>query len=120
MCSTSLPKQRLAQFKPIRELHLCTPGNDEKNSKNNSENNSVHNKTHEILNKIRFVYTVTFVWKGVLSSKINQITNNLIKKELRQVILMDCLVFKLIHPEKSVSSNSASKIFDFDQVEIGT
>ena len=56
-------------------------GNEENNIKNKSENNRVRNKIHEILSKICFVYTVTFVWKGVLSSEMTQITGNLMKRD---------------------------------------
>ena len=53
------------------------PRNDEKNIKNNTENNSIDNKIHEILSEICFVYTVTFLWNGVLSSEVTEITDNL-------------------------------------------
>ena len=67
--------------------------NEEKNANNDSENNGIRNKIHEILSKICFVYTVTFVSKGVLSSEITQITDTLVKKRLRQVIFIGCLTF---------------------------
>ena len=58
--------------------------------------NRVRNKFQEILGKICFVYTVTFVWEGVLSSaKTMQIhvADDLIKKRLPQVHFMGCLTF---------------------------
>ena len=61
---------------------LSVSRNEEENTKNNSENNSFRNKVHEILSKISFVHTVTFVWKGVLSSEIIQITDSLTKERL--------------------------------------
>ena len=63
-----------------------------KGTKNNSENSTVRNKIHDVLSK-SFVHTVTFVWKGVPSSEITQITDNLMKKGLQQVIFMDCGTF---------------------------
>ena len=61
-------------------MTLSVPGNFEKDAKNNSENNSVRGRIDEILSKICFVYTVTFISKGILSSEITQIANNLMKK----------------------------------------
>ena len=110
--------QRHYQNKALHNLRqpenfICT-GIEEKNTKNNSESKSIRNKIPGILSKICFVYIVTFVWKGVLSSEIYQITDNLIKRRLRQVFLMGCLTVYLSHPEKSVSSHSALEIFDLD------
>ena len=42
-----------------------------------------------------------------------QVTNNLKKEKLRQVIFMDCSTFKLSHHKKGFSSNSPQEIFDF-------
>ena len=55
--------------------------------------NSNANKINEILSKVCFVYSVTFFWKGFLSSEITQIVGNLMKKGLRQVIFMGCITF---------------------------
>ena len=63
------------------------PKNVEKNPQNNSEAiASQQNSGNSEQNC--FVYTVTIVSKGVLSSEITQITDNIIEKVLQQVICM--------------------------------
>ena len=56
---------------------LSVPGKEKKNC----ENNSVRNN----LSKICFVHTVFVSSKGVQSSEVTQIRNNLMKKGLQQV-----------------------------------
>ena len=64
-----------------------------KRSKNNSENKSDGNKIRQTSDKIYFVYTITSVLKGAMSSEVTQIIDNEMKKRLRKVVLMDCLTF---------------------------
>ena len=85
------------------------------NSKNNSESNTICNRIPEIWSKICFVYAVTLIWKGFLSSEMVQIADNSMKKRLRQVIFMSCPTFKLSHHKNSFSSNLSSEIFDSDR-----
>ena len=87
-------------------------GNEEKNTKTLPKTIASAIKLKKNwLSKICFVDTVPFLGKGVLSLKITQITDNLMKKGHREVIFIGCPTFQVGHPEKSVSSISTLEIF---------
>ena len=69
------------------------PGNEEKNTRNNRKTIASAIKFEKGLSKICFADTVTFLGKGVLSLKITQITDNLMKKGPRQVNFIGCHTF---------------------------
>ena len=102
-----LARQRLAQFKPIRELYLYQ-GMRTRTPKTIAKTIASATVIHEIWNKI-FVYTVTSVWKGFLSSKMAQITNNLMKKRLRQVTFMGCPTLKFSHQKRAFPQTHVCK-----------
>ena len=95
MCWLSLPRHRLPQFKPIRELYVFQGVR--KRTPKNSENKSIRNNIYEIWNNICFVCAATFFGKEFWARRWFKLQIIWWRRDCDKFFFSNCLTIKLSH-----------------------